>query len=376
MKKLLLFDMDGVLLRPGGYHQSLKATVRGIGLTLGLPGVALTDDQIARFEALSITNEWDTLAICTALMLLETWQTNPDPRIDGNSVEGRKIIDQSPGIDSFLDSLDEVGPLPGHTAYKKIDSEHPYLNPGQKRHLQEILFDARDIYKSPVLHWHQETVLGSDVFWENYGLMPQLDRESYLTLYDRPNMAPEQREKLAVWLSYKGSGAGILTNRPSSTPPGYLSSPEAELGAQLVEMDTFPILGSGMLAWFAVTQCQLPEYTFLKPNPVHTLALMQLCSGHTATDALMLAYKLWRGDGKAKDWEQFAGCQVVIFEDAVKGMQSGESAQALLAQEHITVDLVLIGISSNPIKQAELKKMAQHVYEDINRVDWYRLSLS
>jgi hypothetical protein len=57
-----------------------------------------------------------------------------------------------------------------------------------------------------------------------------------------------------------------------------------------------------MLAWFAATQCQLPDHTFLKPNPVHALALVQMCKGETAPKALRSAYDLWRGKGKREGW--------------------------------------------------------------------------
>jgi len=371
--KLILFDMDGVLLKPGGYHQALKATVNRVGLALGFQGVDLTDDQTAHFEALSITNEWDTLAISTALMLIKAWEFDPDLRLDGHRVREMTLDVQFPEIDVFLDTFTDVGDLPCHSAYEKITQENSWLNGSQITHLQEILFKARDIYQSLTLPWHQETVLGSQVFQSNYGLSPQLDTDSFLQRYDRPVLTPEKRKELERWLADDHHCAGILTNRPSKTPPGYLSSPEAELGAELIEMEHLPILGSGMLAWFAATQCKLPEHTFYKPNPVHALALMQLCLGLPAEDALMKAHELWQGEGIRENWVKFGDSKVVVFEDSVKGLQSVRSAQALLALENIHIEVNLIGVSTNPIKRAELQKIADCVYTDINQVEWEAL---
>lgn len=371
--KYILFDMDGVLLQPGGYHQALKATVRRIGIALGVPAVDLSDDQIAHFEALSVTNEWDSAAICAALTLLKAWQFDPDVRFGENPLEGDVLTEQEPEIDPFLETFDDVRDLPTVSAYEKIARENPWLKDGQRDHLKKILYYSRDIYQSPVLPWHQETVLGSKAFQSNYGLEPELKTESYLSQYDRQVMTPGTKKSIQQWLANPDHRAGIMTNRPSGTPPGYLSSPEAELGARLVEVDHLPLLGSGMLAWFASTQCDLPDHTFLKPNPVHALALMQMCRDESATNALRLAYDLWRGEGKREDWHKFEGSQVRIFEDAVKGLQAGNSAQMLLQKKGVDFELRLIGISNNPIKRGELEKIADIVYSDINQVDWGKI---
>ena len=369
-KKFILFDMDGVLLKPGGYHQALKATVSRIGEALGVPNADLTDDQIAHFEALSVTNEWDSAAISASLILLKAWRFDPDIRLGNQPIRYVVLTDQAPEIDLFLNTFTDVGDLPTVSAYEKITRENSWLNVSQRDTLKRLLYHSRDIYKSPILPWHQETVLGSRTFQENYNLEPKLNIESYLTSYDRQVMSNETRKNIQAWLKNPEHRAGIMTNRPSSTPPGYLSSPEAELGAKLVEVDHLPLVGSGMLAWFAATQCELPDHTFLKPNPVHALALIQMCWGASATNALQLAYDLWRGGGKKEDWNLFNGSHITIFEDAVKGLQAGISSQALLEEIGIEIDLRLVGISSNPIKRAELEKIADVVHSDINQFDW------
>jgi len=372
-KKIFLFDMDGVLLIPGGYRESLKSSVKRVGMALGLPSSDLEDDHIARFESLSITNEWDTLAICSALILLEIWQTHPEVRLNHLSPSTAVLSDQSPQLDDFLESFSEISSLPSVSAYEKIIQDHPGLDESQRSHLRNILFNARDIYNSPILWSHQETVLGSVAFQKNYQLEPQLGIESYLLKYDRAAFNSDAHQAFRNFLSDNGHLAGILTNRPSGTPPGYLSSPEAELGAKLVKMGDLPLLGSGVLGWFAVTHCQLPEYTFLKPNPVHALGLMQMCCAEPVTRALQLAFDLWQGAGDRNDWMKFDHCELLVFEDSVKGLESGRHAKALLAQVGIDVDLKLIGVSNNAIKQAALQKVADQVYGDINEIDWRRL---
>ena len=369
-KAFFLFDMDGVLLIPGGYREATNATIRRIGEALGVSHPQLAEDQIAHFEALSITNEWDTIAICAALMLVNIWQTAPEVRLEGFLPCEKPDQFQMPDVDAFLASFLEVGDLPSVSAYEKILADHPDLTEEQKAHLQEILFTARDIIESPILSIHQEAVLGSETFQHYYGLEPKLGVESYLMTFDTPALSPSNEHSLRSRLSEVGYLAGIMTNRPSRSPDGYLSAPEAELGAKLVRMDDLPLMGSGMLAWFGETHCSLAGHLLLKPNPIHCLALLQMCAGIPVTQALELSCDLWRGRGDVGDWVQFDGSQVYIFEDAVKGLKAGMNARGLLAEEQIDIDLRLIGISSSPIKRAALAEVADQVYSDINEIEW------
>ncbi len=333
----------------------------------------LSNDQIAKFESLSITNEWDTLAICTALILLKLWSFDPDIRLTSLLPRAETITDQAPEINAFLDTFTEVDDLPCRSAYIKLIKEHPELNSGEIEHLRKILFDARDIQHSLTLPGYQETVLGSDAFENNYGIPSQLAIESYLTQYDQPVLTPKKQRLFFDWLSKPENTAGIMTNRPSGAPPGYLSSPEAELGAQRVRMNQLPLLGSGMLAWFAVTQCQLPEHTFLKPNPVHALALMQMCVGEERTHALQLAYDLWGNEGIRGDWARLENAKVIIFEDSVNGFEAVQAARALLKSVNIEIETEFVGVSHNPIKKQKLSGFSDRVYESLNQVVWEEL---
>ena len=57
--KILLFDMDGVLLESLGYHIALQETVRIMANSLGFGDLTLSADDIAAFEAGGINKEWD-----------------------------------------------------------------------------------------------------------------------------------------------------------------------------------------------------------------------------------------------------------------------------------------------------------------------------
>jgi hypothetical protein len=348
--------------------------VQRAGQALGAPNADITEDQIAKFEAINVTNEWDSIAICAALILLHVWKNDPKVRLDRSFQMKKTISSDSVDFDHFLDSFQLTGDLPGKSALAWIQDNHSGLDVSQWDHLVAILENCRDIFESLTLPIHQETVLGSQLFYQTYHLEPQLETESYLSKFDQSVIRPSVRRGLLDWLKPEEHAAGILTNRPSLTPSPSFSSPEAELGAEIAGIDhILPILGSGMLSWFAVTHCGLPGHTFLKPNPVHALALMQLCYGIRSEEALRLASDLWLEKAKPEKWEKFHQSKIIVFEDSIKGLLSAKNAQKLLADIGIRIELVLIGVGSNPIKTEKFHGLADRIISEINEIDWTSL---
>lgn len=368
-----LFDMDGVLLEPGGYQKALINSVRRIGQALGAPNTTITKDQIARFEALNITNEWDTLAICAALTLVHLWKITSDLRLDMLNPKVSPLTNKSPDFDTFLMAISDGGHQPGETAYHYLINHHPWLDADQRAYLAKILENCSDIFQSLTLPAHQETVLGSKIFEAHYKIKAQGNIDSFLAKYDKPILTEDKSAELRKWLNYSNHHAGILTNRPSCNPPGYLSSPEAEMGIEIVGLTDLPYVGSGILGWFAVNYCQLPDYLLLKPNPVHALTLLQRCLGRSLTDSLHASVALWQGSGDLSDWEAFDKAKIVIFEDSTKGLLSGKAACDLINNMGFGIDLTLIGIAQNSIKLTALNQVSSYNIDNINQINWFEI---
>lgn len=373
-KKFILFDMDGVLLEPRGYYEALVASVERIGKALGAPNTTITSNQIARFEVLNITNEWDSLAICAALTLIHVWDFDGSMRLDGTMSDSSEITKEPPNFDVFLNTITSVGDLPGETTHQFLVDTHSWLNADQRAHLVEILHNCRDVYQSLTLPAHQETVLGSRTYEAHYNLKAKMNIESYLTKFDRPLLSGKHYDYFRDWLDHPDHHAGIITNRPSRNPPGYLSSPEAELGIELIGFEDLPYIGSGLLGWFAANHSQYPPHIFLKPNPVHTLALVQRCLGRNLIDSLHISVSLWQGSGTLTDWLALANSKIVIIEDSVKGLLSGKAAYQLIKALGIDVDLTLVGISQNQIKLDALEQVSTYNFSSINQIDWIEIT--
>ena len=63
MTTVVLLDIDGVLIRPGGYRAALHATLNHFARLMGIPDFKFHEEQIAGFERRGITSEWDMVPL-------------------------------------------------------------------------------------------------------------------------------------------------------------------------------------------------------------------------------------------------------------------------------------------------------------------------
>lgn len=364
-----IFDMDGVLLNSHGYQKALRSSLHRFGAALGAPKATIDNEQIAKFETLHVTNEWDTLAICVALVLVTVWQVDGNIRIKTLDPMDEIISDQ-PDINSFIDLFYQDDALPSLKALKIILESNPWLNTKQQDYLTHILASCRDIYTSPTLPIHLEIILGSNIYQDHYKLEPFLDEESYLLKYDRSALNSETIQSISDLLNLSTHAACVMTNRPDKTPHGFLSSPEAELGLAAIEIENLPYVASGLLKWYAHVVLNQPNLSLLKPNPTHALASLRKCLGESEYEAVEKSFRLFQGKKEKDDWMKFHQSHVVVFEDSTKGLLSANAAKYLLEEIGVRIDLELIGVSSNPIKAEALSKIANRVIEEINHFNW------
>lgn len=365
-KTILLFDMDGVLIESHGYHRALQQTIAWMGDALGYRQVQLSDDDIALIESFGISSEWESAAICSALLLADARSHDhdidlperlPAPR----AAHGR----QAPPLRRFFEQL---GPLSdSRSALAEIENSLPSLDgyASDADLMREFLQSAR----SPDSVTHrtiQALVLGPDAYRETYGTAPDLEAESYLATHDRATLDPARQAELRAWLAEDGHAAAVFTNRPSAPPADHLDPPEAQIGAELVGLAQLPIVGSGDLGWLALREDQ-PLYHFLKPSPVHALAALQRALGAGQEQALLQALRRARQQDDAEAWQPLAGSQVWAFEDSAKGLDSVQAAAENLAELGLPLELNLIGVSPHPDKRRELAKVAGQVHADLDR---------
>lgn len=361
--------MDHILLEPKGYQQALVETVLRIGRSLGFQDVRLTPQDISHFEAAGSTSEWDTAAICSALLLKQVWIRHPRVRLP--SEPGATVVPPhdlpAPDMQAFARALAQPG-LTDATlwagAVRLLTSSGDGLSTDQHLALLAILRNARRFERSLTFRMFQELVLGSQAFSQAYQTHPRLQVEGTLERFDRPTLKPETHRRLIAWLDHPHHAAAILTNRPSMAPDGGSGTPEAETGAQIAGLDHLPIVGLGALSWRSALDGLMPE-AYLKPSPVHTLTGLLLALGEPVEPALETAVALAQG-GRGIGWERMAGAQVWVFEDAAKELRSALGAKQALAAQGVNFKLYLCGVTTSAPKKEALLVAGARVYSGLN----------
>ena len=223
---LFLFDMDGVLIYPGGYKEALRATVDHFALLMGQPPINLTMGEIAEFEACGITNEWDSSRMCVGATLVDVLLRQPD--LAGKAIDDtfRSIRDTGASINR-PDFAGLARGVSAHTPHsvpptETIDQLIRQRAGGRFGAILDGLMG--DIYslQTPTTRILQHFTLGSERFRQTYGLEPEFDTESRLVTHDRPLLSQEMIDKLLAYAKPGRPGMAIYTARPS-LPPGSQS---------------------------------------------------------------------------------------------------------------------------------------------------------
>ncbi len=374
--KILLFDMDGVLLEPRAYHRALSETVSLVAGALGFHAVRLSREDIACFEAAGVTNEWDSAAICAALLLRRAWQADPSRRLPPAPPlpQNTPLALDPPDFQDFFRAPAMRAPAdlpPLERAERALLAEGNLPSPQHAQTLRELLQGARSAAGAITHRLQQELVLGSRSFTETYGLPPALNVPGYLHSEDRPTLDAASNERLKEWLRTSGHGAAVLTNRPSlgpdggqASPGGHVDTPEAEIGLRAAGLQGLPILGAGELRWLAGERGRPPQ-TFLKPSPIHALAALLAAAGVPVPHALRLAAALALDGERDPLWERLQGAQAYIFEDAAKGLASLRAAQAELAARGVALEARLLGVTDSREKASALREAGGLVFASL-----------
>jgi hypothetical protein len=367
MDTVLLFDMDGVLLQPRGYHCALQETVLLIGKALGFENIHLYKKEIYAFEAAGITSEWDSSAICLGLMMREVWKHDPTKSVP------RKLNPAHPTSNplqlkdwrDFLYKLETIPAEAGTPRQRATILLKEHLSKTQQEWIADLMGGAYEVQDSLTHRVFQELVLGSHTFQKTYGLSPWFNCKGYLKSYDRPLLSSKQVKALKRWLGKK-KRAAIFTNRPSRPPDDMFGTPEAEIGAKVVGLNHLPIVGLGDMIWLSTKRKQT-VHDFLKPSPVHILTSLLQAKEISKKKALNSAANLVHKNLIDKVWQEFHGAKIYVFEDTMTGMKSALRAKELLCENDIQIKLTLVGIATAKEKQESLFGLGAQVYPDLGQ---------
>ncbi|MFQ5942646.1 MAG: hypothetical protein ACE5JF_03735 [Anaerolineales bacterium] len=347
----------------------MQETVELVGRTLGYRKVGLNQKDIQFFESVGVSSEWDTAAICAALLLRRVWTVSQDYRLPTELPlpEPPPHDLMAPSFREFFDSMGKVS-QPGETplliAERQMLSDDHVLTSTQTSALRNCLRGARRAETSVTHRLFQEFVMGSDLYSQAYGLPPHLNCTGYLTTRDRPLLSVDAQKGLRSWLVQPGHHAAVFTKRPSGGPNESMGTHEAELALKVINLEQLPIVGIGELAWLAAKRGEDGE-AFLKPSSVHALAALRIAIGSPLKTSLRAAATL-ELDGQADaGWRELDSAEIYVFEDSADGLLSARSAQAALHQAGIDVEIALCGISASPLKRLALEPISNELFPNL-----------
>jgi phosphoglycolate phosphatase-like HAD superfamily hydrolase len=355
--QIFLFDLDGVLLNSAGYHRSLVETVRQLSLTLGFGDRGLTQSEIDAFESRDITAEWDSSALCAALLLITAWAAGDDVSLPLRPPLGppRPERHAFPDVLGFLAEFDgraRSDPLPeAETILLRRLGRH---SADRAERIVSLLRDARRLEGSLTFRLVQVFNLGGQRFKEIYGEAAGITSPSFLETYDLPTLSEGERSGLFRALSREGRAAAIVTNRPSASPGTIFNTPEAEIGVRAAGFDHVARIAAGDLGWPALEMGRDVQ-AFLKPSPVHMLAGLRTAIGDDRATAVEMAIRLAESGGADPAWSELDGSRIALFEDAPKGHTSARAAVGLLQRNGVRVGLDQFGIAASRDKIEALR---------------------
>jgi hypothetical protein len=150
--------------------------------------------------------------------------------------------------------------------------------------------------------------------------------------------------------------------------PRHEFSPEGDMAAQMLGLyDLMPLIAGGRMSWLAGRRGR-PLGEYVKPSPVQALAAIAAARAGDERAGLEAAADLAEEGRLSGPLVQLAHEQtrVVIFEDAIGGLQAGRKAVEMLCAAGLNIRLEAIGVAQEPSKQDALASVADHVATDIN----------
>jgi len=347
MTTVLLLDIDGVLVLPGGYRAALHATLNYFVNLMGLPHFEFPEEKLAGFERRGITSEWDMVPLLLGvlwndILSRQTVANLPDD-VHSAAIEIGKYLNGYIPFDLHIPEFELVaGQYPADTAL-----EAGFFSSIPERLRINLLHRSRDVHFSQTMRLFQQYTLGSHAFKQTYDLPAEVETESLLHKYDQSNINETILEKLRQ----PGIHLTAFTARPSASPreveaPPLGYAPEAEIALDLIGLPDIPLISFGKLQYLGEKRGYDPE-TLLKPSPVQALAGI----------AAALTGDEWSALQAACDWHETGHLSgvlaelpqtfdVTVVEDTLGGIRSVWAAGEILQKAGLEVTIHAYGLTS------------------------------
>ena len=392
-RKVLLLDIDGVLVRPGGYRRSYRDTVNSFLREFGLERFGLQDDRFAeQFEACEIPAEWDMVPLTLAmvfdfLLSIDPTLALPSKLSKVRRIEAPKNLTEEDFCAYFDRSLALIGEgfsgaqSPTKAIYLSVlrgDAPaglFPRLR--RTRLFAELLGDSLNLSASPTLRRLETYLLGSELFRETFGFECPEGIVSNLRTLDVPLLSGEYQRRIKAENGTAIFVAG-MTARPDlpddsfpiGLPRPFSAIPEAQCAFETLGWggEAVRLIGVGSLNTFE-DSIGAARDSYLKPSPVHALAAIGLAIGGDAYRALDVAVRFAAQRGK-ESLRPFLSderpLQIAVIEDSASGINAGRSAVDLLRVAGISAAFYPYGVRTTREKNALLDRAGAIAVASVN----------
>ena len=362
MIKIILLDVDGVLVQPAGYRAALRATVN----YFIEPPLDIREETLTNLEKRGISSEWDMSPLLLASYWTEILSRQPMQNLSSDVSSAaieinhqRKVAVPAP---LFIPEFPLVpGQYPAEAALEAgCFASIPY---DLRRNL---LTETRNVRKSHTMRIFQHFTLGSKQFIETYDLPAEFETESFLLMHDISNINDEIRAELCQ----SNHHLAAFTSRPSGPPCEIVGStlgyaPEAELALELVGLSDIPLIAFGKLEYLA-SQYGLDPASLVKPSPVQALAAVLAAWTREEWAALQAANR-WRETGSLEGtFEPLPRAfELIAVEDTMGGIHSVRAAGEILKEVGFDVDFQAAGLTSgNSAKASAFEDAGVQYFQD------------
>jgi len=349
MTRIILLDIDGVLVQPGGYRAALRATVRHF-----VGDFEVEEGLLTELEKRGISSEWDMSPLIIAAYWDDVLASHSMNGLsDDVPIAARQIQDQMIGTPRklLIPEFDlVVGQYPAETAFHFGHFSH--IPEGLRKNL---LLNTRNVHKSATMRVFQNFTLGSKKFEQTYQLSAEFEAKPLLLTEDKAKISQEVIGKLTT----PNHHFAAFTSRPSGIPrevkesnSGYAA--EAELALGLVGMKDIPLMAFGKLEYIAA-QHRLDPAALVKPAGFHALAATLAAWTGNELTALDATYQ-WHLTGTlADDFQKLPKAfEIVVIEDTLGGIHAARTAGQTLRAAGFDVDVLAFGLTSGLKDKAEV----------------------
>ena len=388
-QSILLFDLDGVLIYPGGYKAAFRATLKSLLLEMHVPFYMPTQEIYETFESVGIGSEWDMLPITFVIIMDHIIPLIPEIKdlhsiedcieviskhdLPEETIEYRQIV-------KAISPLFSASDMPLNGLIEHISSTEFLINIQNTPLLEGILTESRSIRNSLILRTFQNYVLGDKAFEKIYHQPAEFYTPSFIESFDRSLISSDSLDKINSLIQNPNTYPVISTLRTSAPPKEKCHSRdhflnESDLALGLLDGFSPPIIGYGKIANLA-NEYGVPVESLIKPSPVQALGAIASAYSGKEWDALQWAYHIYKMQemnlslNEINDRFQIALPQqadIHIFEDANIGIVSCNDAVTLLSKLGYQYNYYLWGIALETQKIDALQNVGAKVFSSFDK---------